>query len=242
MNSIDLEDSVEIFKKVNPNIIKTNSNWHFSKCDPRFGIKYPGRIPGQIYINLYYFFTNKNDYILDVFCGGGTGIDTGKFMERNVIGLDLNPIREDIINFDVLIDKNPFNRNVFQLIFLDPPYFNINKGKYTNFKTDLSNLNLDDFLDAIELITTKFYQSLKNNGYYSIIISNKREKGDVFYDLGFLVTKTILKYFTQIHRISVPYENTAYHNEKWRKICLERKKILIGTRDLLIFKKKKTIN
>ena len=189
--------------------IKFTSNWHFLQCDSRFGMVYPGRTPGQVYINLFYYFTNINDKILDVFCGGGTGLDVWRFMKRYVFGLDINPIRNDIIRFDVLTDKNPFPDDYFQLIFLDPPYFNINKGKYTNFKIDLSNLNLDSFLNAIELITTKFYPSLKINGYFSIIISNKREKGDIFYDLGFLVTRMILKYFTQIHRISVPYENTS---------------------------------
>jgi len=227
----DLSEDIEL------SIIKTNSNWHFDKCDARFGVKYPGRIPGQIYINLFYFFTKKNDYILDVFCGGGTGLDVGKLMQRNVIGLDINPIRKNIRKFDVILDKNPFKKEIFQLIFLDPPYFNINQGKYTYRKTDLSNLELNPFLNAIELIIKKFYPTLKLSGYLALIISNKREKGEIFYDLGFLCEKIISKYFKLIYRISVPFENTSYHTEKWRQICLKQKIILIGTRDLLIFKK-----
>lgn len=225
------------FSNFDLNLIRNNSNWHFERCDPRFGHKYPGRIPGQIYINLFYYFTQEKDYILDVFCGSGTGLDVGKFMKRNVYGLDINPSRENIKKIDVLLDKNPFKKNFFQLIFLDPPYFNINKGKYTNSQTDLSNLNLKNFLSAIDIITRKFINSLKHYGYFALIISNKREKGEIFYDLGFMCERIVSKYLKLIHRISVPYENTKYHSNEWRVRCLKYKIILIGTRDLLIYKK-----
>ena len=78
---------------------------------------------------------NPKDVILDLFCGSGTGIDIGKDYDRKVIGFDLNPYRKDIIKFDVLTDKNPFLDRVLDHIFLDPPYFNMNKGKYTKRKT-----------------------------------------------------------------------------------------------------------
>ena len=117
------------------------------------------------------------------------------------------------------------------------PYYNINQGKYTIRKTDLSNLNLNQFLDSIEITIKKFYPSLKLNGYLAFIISNKREKGEQFLDLGFLCENIVSKYLKIIHRISVPYENTSYHTKEWRERCLQKKIILIGTRDLLIFKK-----
>lgn len=223
--------------KIDLNIIKTTSIWNFGKCDSRFGFKYPGRIPGQIYINLYYFLTKENDYILDGFSGSGTGIDVGKYMQRNVIGLDINPSKKDIIKFDLLIDRNPFKKETFQLIFLDPPYFDMNRGKYTKERTDLSNLKLKDFLSAIEIIIKKLLPSLKYYGYLSIIISGKREKGGELIDLSCLCKAIISKYLKLIHKISVPYDNTAFHTTEWREICLKKKIILIGTRDLLIFKK-----
>jgi len=55
-------------------------------------------------------------------------------MNRNVIGFDLNPLREDIIQFDLLKDSNPFKENYLQAIFCDPPYFNMNLTLYSNKK------------------------------------------------------------------------------------------------------------
>lgn len=224
-------------KEIDLSFIRTTSNWNFKNCDKRFGFNYPGRIPGQIYINLFYFFTEKDDNILDAFCGSGTGLDVGKLMERNVIGLDLNPAIKDIKQFDLILDHNPFKKEVFQLIFLDPPYFNMNRGKYTMEKTDLSNLDLKKFLDAIELIIKKFFKSLKYSGYLALIISNKREKNNELIDLGFLCENLISKYLKLMQKISVPYENTSFHTKEWRERCLKKKFILIGTRDLLIFQK-----
>jgi len=53
MNFDNFKELLYIQKKIDLSKIKTNSNWHFKKCDPRFGFKYPGRIPGQIYIILF---------------------------------------------------------------------------------------------------------------------------------------------------------------------------------------------
>lgn len=226
-------------KRLDLSVIRTNSNWHFKKCDSRFGSKYPGRIPGQIYFNLFFFFTKEQDNILDVFCGGGTGLDVGKLMQRNVVGLDLNPIRKDIYYFDVLTNKNPFKKEVFQLIFLDPPYYDMNRGKYTNKVTDLSNLNLNNFLDAIDLTIKKFYISLKKNGFIALIISNRQKKNGEYTDLSFECEKRLSMYLTIVQKISVPYENTSFQTEEWKNYCIKNKKIFVGTRDLLVFRKKK---
>ena len=43
--------------------------WYFSHCDPRFGVKYPGRIPGQIPANLIHYFTQPNDLVVDLMAG-----------------------------------------------------------------------------------------------------------------------------------------------------------------------------
>jgi len=223
---------------INPKIIRTTTNWHFKKCDNRFGFPYPGRIPGQIYINLYYFFTDLNDYILDVFCGCGTGMDAGKLMRRRVVGLDINPDNKRIKKFNVIEDNNPFKSNIFKLIVLDPPYYNMNKSKYTNERTDLSNLNLREFLNAIKLTAKKFLTSLTRDGFLALIISNKREQNRELIDLGFQCEKILSNFLKLKYRISVPYENTSFHTDKWRKICLSKKFILIGSRDLLIFQNK----
>jgi len=216
--------------------ICTNSIWNFNTCDKRFGFKYPGRIPGQIYANFYYYFSKKGDIILDLFAGSGTSLDVGLIMNRKVIGFDLNPSRKDIIFFDLLKDSNPFSENYFQAIFCDPPYYNMNSKKYSDKKTDLSNLDLNDFIKSLELIILKFYNSIKKNGYLAIILSNKREQGKLI-DLEYEVNKIHSQYLTLTHKIIVPYYHTKYQNKNIENSFRSKKFLLIGHRTLFIFQK-----
>lgn len=213
-----------------------NTIWDFKRCDNRFGFKYPGRIPGQIYANFFYYFSKKEDTILDLFSGSGTGIDVGKLMNRKLIGFDLNPSRKDIIQFDLLKDSNPFSENYLQAVFCDPPYFNMNSKLYSDKKTDLANLNLIDFIKSLELIIKKFYKSIKKNGFIAIIISNKRERGKLI-DLEYKVNRIYSNYLRLVHKIIVPYYQTKYQNENVENSFKSRKFLLIGHRTLFIFQK-----
>ena len=214
-----------------------NSVWDFKVCDKRFGFKYPGRLPGQIYANFFYYFSNKNDTILDLFAGSGTSIDVGKLMNRNVIGYDLNPSRKDIIQFDILKDTNDFPKNYFQAIFCDPPYYNMNYKLYSNKKTDLANLDLYNFVKSMELIDIKFNRSIKKNGYFAIIISNKRQYGKLV-DLEFKINEIFSKRLTLVHKIIVPYYNTKYQKLLNENHFIINKFLLIGHRTLFVFQKR----
>ncbi|MHA1196167.1 MAG: DNA methyltransferase [Promethearchaeota archaeon] len=214
----------------------SNSVWVFNRCDKRFGFKYPGRLPGQIYANFFYFFSRERDLILDLFGGSGTSLDVGQLMNRKVIALDLNPSRKDIIKFDIMKDQNFFPENYFQLIFCDPPYYNMNYRLYSDKKTDLANLSLDEYLRSLVLINKKFYNSLKRDGFLGIIISNKREKGKLI-DLEFEVNKIFSKKLTLVHKIIVPYFNTSYQKLHSQKNLIFKKFLLISHRTLFIFKK-----
>lgn len=44
-----------------PDPLKIFNVWNFPRCDDRFGIDYPGRIPGQIIEHLLYYFTEPFD-------------------------------------------------------------------------------------------------------------------------------------------------------------------------------------
>ncbi|MHA1758269.1 MAG: DNA methyltransferase [Promethearchaeota archaeon] len=216
--------------------ICSNTIWDFDKCDNRFGFKYPGRIPGQIYANFYYYFSKKGDKILDLFSGSGTGIDVGLLMNRTAIGVDLNPTRNDILKFDLLKDPNPFENNFFQAIFCDPPYYNMNSNLYSNKNTDLANLNLDQFIQSLSIIVRKFYRSIKKNGYLAIIISNKKERGKLI-DLELIINEIFSKYLELTHKIIIPYHQTKYQKLNIEYSFKNRKFLLIGHRTLFIFKK-----
>jgi len=212
------------------------SLWDFPSCHPDYGSpNFRGRIPAQIYFNYFHYFTNPNDTILDLFCGAGTGLDAGYDFNRRVIGFDLRPIRRDITQYDLLQDKNPFPKNYLNHIFLDPPYWNMMKGKYTSLKNDLSMLSLEKYLHAIELIIKKFKPSLKRNGTVGIIISNKKQTGELI-DLEEEINQIFKKYFKLTHKVSIPYQNTQDQSCERLKRWIDRKFLLIGHRTLFVFK------
>lgn len=53
-------------------------------------------------------------------CGSGTTIDVAKELERKVIGYDISPYREDIIQNDAR--KIPLDDNSADFVFIDSPY------------------------------------------------------------------------------------------------------------------------
>ncbi len=214
-----------------------NTIWDIPSCHRDYGKYYSGRIPAQIYFNFYYYFTKPYDTILDVFCGSGTGIDAGKDYNRKVIGLDINPCRNDITKFDVLQDKNRFSKNSIDHIFIDSPYYNMNKGKYTNLKTDLSNLNYREYQEALRTIIKKFNSSLKPNGYIGNILSNRRNREMTYYDLETDINSIFTEYYALKHKIIVPYHNLYSQKREVIEKFAQWKLINLSHRTLFIYQK-----
>ena len=60
-----------------PDSFQTFNLWNFQNNDPRYGVDYPGRIPGQIIENVLYYYTQPFEMVIDPF-GGGTTLDVCK--------------------------------------------------------------------------------------------------------------------------------------------------------------------
>lgn len=65
--------------------LKLTTFWNFASCDPRFGFTFPGRIPGQIVLNLLHYFTEPGDRVVDPFGGSGTTLDVCRHMNRRCL-------------------------------------------------------------------------------------------------------------------------------------------------------------
>ena len=46
--------------------------WNYGSCDPRFGQKHPGQMPGQALVNLLLWLTKPFAVVVDPMAGGGT--------------------------------------------------------------------------------------------------------------------------------------------------------------------------
>jgi hypothetical protein len=97
-------------------------------------------------------------------------------------------------------------------VFLDPPYWRQAQGKYSDKPTDLSNMELDPFLEMIGNIArdvkTK-WRNAKRSGKLAIIISPWKEDGQKVH-LQALLYERIAKYLTLEEWISVPYSTQVH--------------------------------
>lgn len=170
------------------------------------------------------FYPNsKPKKFIEIFSGGGTGLDVAKELGiTNSLHLDLNT------GWDALIDEIPSGSD---FVFSHPPYWNIIKYQYqrNNFnKNDLSNdMSYEEFIDKLNKVNAKIYCSLVNGGRHAILIGDIRKKG---------------KYYSIIKDMNW-YGDLESHIIKVQHNCISDNRIYNGNfipikhEHLLIFKK-----
>jgi hypothetical protein len=212
--------------------LRCGTFWYFTHCDPRFGIEYPGRIPGQIPANLIHYFTEPNDLVVDLMAGGGSTLDAAKFLNRRCLGYDLISVRPDIQINDALVGI-PAETHGAKLVFLDPPYGAIAKNLYSKHSHCLSQMNESEFINALVTIGNHCRNVLLPDGYLAILLQN------VYGWENHTIFKVIYSFLDNnwqlIRRIQAPISNQQISSivMKWAR---ENRQMINTDRDLLIFK------
>ena len=120
---------------------------------------YPAKFIPQIPKSTILQFTKEGDTVLDPFCGCGTTLVEAKLLNRNSIGVDLNPIA-------VLVSKAK-----------------------TNKLSDLDITIVEKILNKIKLDVTSYYDNKKVNINYNIPEFNNRDhwfQQNVLHELGII--------------------------------------------------------
>ncbi len=121
--------------------------------------RYQGVTPAFIIFNMIQRYTEPGDLVLDPMCGSGTTIDVCNDEQRRVIGYDINPTRDDIIQNDAR--SIPLEDGSVDMVFVDSPY-----GDNVNYNDELGNIgNLSaeqsDFYRALRTVAEELYRVLK---------------------------------------------------------------------------------
>jgi len=207
--------------------------WSFEKRDTRLGIQHPGNIPGQIVMNVLYYYTEQGDLVVDPMAGGGTTVDACLIMNRKCRAYDVNPptdsegkpIRYDIVKWDIR-DGFPDKAKNCDLIFLDPPYYNMVFELWEN---------VNEFYDFMRFLAEESHKTVKDNGVVALLMQDMTEKGRyclsgecymIFREVGFVC----------IDHISCPLSTQQFKDYDVSKARKE-KRLLGRNRDLYIFKK-----
>lgn len=222
-----------------PDSLQLFNLWNFQDCDPRYGMDYPGRIPGQIIENLLYYYTEPFDTVIDPMAGGGTTIDVCKVMSRRYRAYDISPVRDDIKKHSITSGFPPECKGC-DFIFLDPPYWSQRKGEYSDAGENLANLSMVEFYDRMKVIFNSAHDMLGPGGHIAVIIGPTQKKG-IIHDHAYILNKMLSAIFGThdgqfVNRIIVPYttqQAKPYHvtDAKEGRYMLKR------YRDLLVYRK-----
>ena len=219
-------ESKEAYKKLYNmwNVAKDSDIGHF------------GHFPKIFMDNLLYYHTEPFDIIYDPFSGDGTTIDSCKEFYRRYYCADrqMKPGREKDMKEQSIQDGYPEDLQKPDLVFLDPPYWKQAKGKYSDSKEDLANMELEDFYEIFgtflnELIKRKIER-------IAIVISPTQYPNNLIFEDHIFKFYDILrdKYFIEMRYI-LPYSTQQYNGTQVLKAKEERKCLTLN-RDLVIWK------
>ncbi len=180
-------------------------------------------------------YSQPGDWILDQFLGSGTTLIEAKLLNRNAVGIDINPqsisLSKRNLNFKCDTKSNIYVGigNATDLSFIKdskidficthPPYSNIIKYSL-GIEGDISLLNEKKFLEAINNVASESYRVLKKGKYCAVMMGDKRFSGDVI-PLGFRVMQCFLDKKFRLKEVIIKEQHNCKSTDRWLKISRE---------------------
>lgn len=212
---------------------KSNAVNHFGNSEPRW------------LENLLYLYTNPADIVVDPFAGSGSTIDMCKKRNRRYWVADRKPIVErehEIRKHDLVSESGvqmpavPRWKDV-KLVYLDPPYWLQAQGQYSQDPTDLANMPLEQFNEALSGVIHGFAKKLKNGEprYIALIIQPTQWKAPERQFVDHVGDMLRMVKLPVEMRFSVPYESQQCNAQmvEWAKA---NRKCLVLTRELVVWR------
>lgn len=215
------------FKLENTSVwsFKERGKWATHKGD------YRGNCPPQVPRNLILKYTKENDIVLDPFCGSGTSLIECKLLNRKGIGIDVNvealKLAKSRLNFEYNTTYEPklikgnstklqniIPENKIDFIFAHPPYADIIKYS-KDIKEDISRLNLQEFLNQMNLFSKECYRVLKKGKICSVLIGDIRKNKNVI-PLGFYIMNIFIQAGFILKEIIIKEQHNCKKTDYWK--------------------------
>lgn len=194
-------------------------------------------------------YSKEDDWILDQFVGSGTTLIEAKLLNRNAIGVDINPasvtLTEEHLKFKSEANSKIFVRNgnakkldflkdnSIDLICTHPPYTNI--IKYSDgIEDDISLLDVEAFLVEMGLVAKEAFRVLKQEKICAVMMGDIRKNGRVI-PLGFHTMKCFLENGFLLKEIIIKEQHNCRSTKFWEH--KERKFLLLAHEYIFVFQK-----
>ena len=233
--------------------LQTNTVWSFPDRGDwaTHSGTYRGNWSPYIPRNLILRYSKEGDTVIDQFAGSGTTLVEAKLLNRNIIGVDINPIalklcwkntefehencgqvtieKGDARNLDFIEDKS------IDLICTHPHYANIIKYR-DDRDEDLSHYDVKESLDEMKKVAFESYRILKKDKFCAILMGDTRKKGHII-PMGFEVMKIYEATGFKTKEIIIKQQHNCTSTGYWKSQSIKYNFLLIAHEYLFVFKK-----
>jgi len=201
---------------------------------PKGDNKFNGVTPAFVIWNLIQRYTKPGDLVVDCMAGSGTTIDVAKEEGRRVIGYDIAPRRDDIIQNDAR--HLPLTENSVDFHFIDSPYSD--NIWYSDHPDCIGKISCEDprFFIELEKVVKELHRTLKHGKVLGWVIADQNKRGK-FTPVGFKLYRILRKYFETIEIVVIVIHNQRSNTPKWEYKAVKYNFFLRGFRYLFIMMK-----
>ena len=234
-NDITKEKKEECLISLQPNNFKLESTTVWSFPDRGSWATHSGKYRGNwspyVPRNLILRYSNLGEWVLDQFMGSGTTLVEAKLLNRNAVGVDINPqsvsISETNLQFQCETNSKIFTRsgNATDLHFIKdshidficthPPYANIIKYS-KGIEGDISLLGVEEFLTEMKKVAEESFRVLKKGKMCAVMIGDVRKCGKVI-PLGFRMMECFLQAGFTNKEIIIKEQHNCRSTDYWEK-------------------------
>ena len=233
--------------------LEMNTVWSFPKRGnwATHDAKYRGNWSPYIPRNIILRYSAEGDLLLDQFAGGGTTLVEAKLLNRNIIGVDVNPdalerckekcdfsrencgevqLRQaDARNLSFIEDES------VDLVCTHPPYANIIQYS-ENIEGDLSHFKPNDFYREMEKVAQESFRVLKRDKFCVVLMGDTRAKGHVV-PMSFEVMKVFEAAGFKLKEIVIKEQHNCKATGYWKTNSVKYNFLLLAHEYLFVMKK-----
>lgn len=214
--------------------------------------KYRGNWSPYIPRNLLLRYSKEGDLVLDQFAGGGTTLVEAKLLNRDIIGVDINPVALDRCKEKCDFERDNCGKVYFKrgdarnldfvpnesidMICTHPPYANIIKYS-EDISEDLSHLKVPQFLEEMKKVADESYRVLKKGNFCAVLMGDTRQKGHMI-PMSFDVMKIFQDAGFKLKEIIIKEQHNCKATGFWKTNSVKYNFLLIAHEYLFVFHKK----